>query len=236
MVSFVVPAHNEELELPRALAAIHEAAHEAGAQYEVIVVDDASTDRTAAIARAAGARVISIQRRQIAAARNSGARAAAGDVLIFVDADTHVSASHVTGTMVALQEGCVGGGARIAIDRRIPVVARLAADVFCALYFACNLGAGAFLFTTPENFAAVGGFDERYFAGEEIYFTWAMKRLGRFMLLREPVLTSGRKFRMHSPWTLLRGSLAIGLGGKRAVMSRDKLDLWYDGKREDRTH
>lgn len=235
MLSFVVPAHNEERELPATLGAIHAAARSAGQPYEIVVVDDASTDATAQMARQAEARVVPIQRRQIAAARNAGAHAASGDVLFFIDADTRISAAHVPGVIAALQAGCAGGGARIAMDRGVPILARFFADVFCALYFACNLGAGAFLFTTRKNFLAAGGFDEKYFAGEEIYFTLAMKRVGRFELLREPVITSGRKMRMHSPWKLLRRTLAIGFGGKRAVMSRDKLDLWYDGKREDRT-
>lgn len=232
MLSFVVPAHNEELELPGALAAIHAAARASGEPYEIVVVDDASTDATVTIAHAAAARVISIDRRHIAAARNAGAQGAQGDVLVFVDADTHISAAHVAGTIAALQAGSVGGGARIAIDRQIPLAARVIADVMCALYFACKLGAGAFLFTTREHFSTVGGFDERYFAGEEIYFTWALKRLGRFTLLREAVVTSGRKIRMHSTFKLLRRTIAIGLGGPRAVMSREKLDLWYDGQRE----
>ena len=89
-----------------------------------------------------------------------------------------------------------------------------------------------FLFTTRENFEAGGGFDEELFAGEEVYFTMALKKLGQFKLLREPVVTSGRKLRMHSARHILTRSFAIALGGKRAVQSRDKLDIWYDGKRE----
>ena len=51
---------------------------------------------------------------------------------------------------------------------------------FCTLYFGLNLGAGAFLFTTRRNFEATGGFDEQYFAGEEVYFSLALRKLGRF--------------------------------------------------------
>src|SRR5438270_828091 len=98
VLSFIVPAYNEELELPATLAAIRDAALATASpsdggqdrQYEIIVVDDASTDRTAEIAKGAGAKVIPINRRQIAAARNAGARVATGDVLFFVDADTRI--------------------------------------------------------------------------------------------------------------------------------------------------
>lgn len=231
-LSFIIPAHNEELELGASMAAIRAAAGSLSHDYEIIVADDASTDRTAEIAREAGAKLVAIDRRQIAAARNAGARVASGDILFFVDADTHIRAAHASGALAALARGCVGGGARIAIDREIPLWAKICLNVFCAFYFGCNLGAGAFLFTSRANFDAIGGFDETYFAGEELYFTHALKKLGRFVVLREPVITSGRKLRMHSSWKILRRSAAIIFGGRSAVMSREKLDLWYDGKRE----
>ncbi len=233
MVSFIVPAYNEELELPSTLAALHAAGRANGDPYEIIVVNDASTDATAAVATAGGARVVTIDRRQIAAARNAGASAAQGEILFFVDADTRIAPSHVTGALRALAAGCAGGGARVRTDGDIPLWGRVFVHVFSAFYFtAANLGAGAFLFTTSENFRATGGFDDRLFAGEEIYFTMALKKRGPFKLLREPIVTSGRKLRMHSAWQILGLSVGIILRGKRGVKSRDKLDLWYDGKRE----
>ena len=71
MISFIVPAHNEEACLARTLPAIHEAARVVGHPYEVIVVDDASTDATAEVARENNARVVSVKHRQIAATRNA---------------------------------------------------------------------------------------------------------------------------------------------------------------------
>ena len=107
--------------------------------------------------------------------------------------------------------------------------------IFCAIYFAVNLGAGAFLFTSRENFDAIGGFDEQFFIGEEIYFSFALRRLGRFQVLREPVVTSGRKLRMYSGCHIFSKTLSILLGGPNATRSRKKLDLWYNGKRETRS-
>src|SRR6266436_7103624 len=95
MISFIVPAYNEEHELSGTLAAIHDAASGASGPYEIIVVDDASTDATPEIAAQAGARVISIHRRQIAAIRNAGARVAQGEYLFFVDADTRINRTHI---------------------------------------------------------------------------------------------------------------------------------------------
>ena len=72
MISFIVPAYNEELLLPATLSALEAAAHALGEPSEIVVVDDASTDRTAAVAEEHGARVIQVNHRQIAATRNSG--------------------------------------------------------------------------------------------------------------------------------------------------------------------
>ena len=236
MLSFIVPAYNEEHELPRALASIRAAAEASGESFEIIVVDDASTDATAEIGRAAGAVVVPVRYRHIAAVRNAGARAARGEILFFVDADTVISPAHVTGALAALAAGCAGGGAPVIMEGSVPRWGPFFIRLFSVLYFTVsNLGAGAFLFTTRENFQAVGGFDEQFYAGEEVYFTIALKKLGRFKLLREPIVTSGRKLRLHSARHLLRRTFILLVGGKRVVRSRDKLDIWYDGKRETKT-
>ena len=233
MLSFIVPAYNEEHELPRALASIRHAAQAAQRPFEIIVVDDASTDATAEIAKAAGAVVVPVHHRQIAAVRNAGARAARGNVFFFVDADTLISPSHVSAALRALETGCTGGGARVVPEGPVPLWGRIFVRIFSVFYFTLSkLGAGAFLFTTRENFHAVGGFDEELFAGEEVYFTLALKKLGRFKLLREPIVTSGRKLRMHSAGFILKKSFSLIVRGKNGVRSRDRLGLWYDGKRE----
>lgn len=231
MLSFIVPAYNEEFELPSTIAAIKEAAG-VGREHEIIVVDDASDDSTAEIARNAGAKVVSISRRQIAAARNAGGHAAQGDVLFFVDADTRINARHIIGAIRALNAGCVGGGARVEAHGPIPKWGRIFLRVFGTIYFGLNFGAGAFLFTTRKNFRAIGGFDEELFVGEEIFFSLALRKLGRFKILREPIVTSGRKLRMYSAREILGDMFAVVFGGKRAARSRARLDIWYNGKRE----
>ena len=231
-LSFIVPAYNEEHELPATLEAIQQSAAGAGHPFEIIVVDDASTDATAHVAQAGGATVIPISRRQIAASRNAGAQAARGDILFFVDADTRITAQHIEGAIDALEAGYAGGSSRMMMDEGVPWWGRFTITVFSTLYFANGLGAGAFLFTTRKNFDAAGGFDEQYFAGEEVFFSIALKKLGRFKILRHPMTTSGRKLRMHPGIHLWARFFRITLGGADACRSREKLDLWYDGKRE----
>src|SRR4051812_1771887 len=102
MISFIVPAYNEEKYLGATLDSIHAAARAIGEPYEIVVADDASTDGTAALAESAAARVVHVSHRQISKTRNSGARAATGDVLIFVDADTRVDRGVVGAALDAM--------------------------------------------------------------------------------------------------------------------------------------
>ena len=91
-LSVIVPAYNEERLLGESLRHIRAAMTvfpERGWETELIVCDNNSTDRTAEIAHEAGAQVVFEPVNQIARARNTGAAAATGDWLVFVDADSH---------------------------------------------------------------------------------------------------------------------------------------------------
>lgn len=231
MISFIIPAYNEESLLPQTLESIHGAARAVGAGYEIVVVDDASTDRTVEIAQQHGARVIEVNKRQIAAARNAGAREAQGDLFIFVDADTIVPQATLVAALAALQEGAVGGGCPVRFDGSVPLAARIILPAVNRLFRLLKYAGGCFIFCRREAFEQAGGFDERYFASEEIWFSKALKRQGRFIVPRESVTTSGRKLRQNSTrrilWTLFR----LAILGPKAVQRREGLEIWYDGRR-----
>jgi glycosyltransferase involved in cell wall biosynthesis len=231
MISFVLPAHNEESHLPGALAAIHAAAKSVAREYEIIVADDASTDRTAGVAREGGARVVSIQARQIAAARNAGAGAATGEYLFFVDADTRVTPEAVAQALMCLDKGAAGGGGPMRFDPPVPLWARIALPVFQLLFRVLHLTGGAFLFCTRSAFDAAGGWDQTLFASEEIALAKALKKHGRFRIVRAPVVTSGRKLRTYSGWELWRMMLRLGVRGHKGMQSREHLELWYGPRR-----
>jgi len=212
MVTFVIPAHNEARLLPATLAALHAAGGSLDEAYEIVVVDDASSDATADLARAGGARVVSLSHRQIAATRNAGARAA-------------------------------GGGAHVRFDGAIPVYAHVLLVVIMRLFRTARLAGGCFMFCTRAAFDAAGGFDERLFVSEEIAFSRSLKRAhperahpdraGRFVVLRETVVTSGRKLRgTNAPialWTLF----TLLLRGPGVVRNRKHLGAWYGDRAED---
>jgi len=233
MISFIVPAYNEERLLGATLDALRAAALAIGEPYELIVADDGSTDRTAAIAAQHGAILVSVAHRQIAATRNSGARKANGDWLIFVDADTLVSEAVVRSAVEALRSGAVGGGAAVEFDGTVPLYARLLLPVLVRSFRWAGLAAGCFLFCTRHAFAAVGGFDEAFYGAEELVMSRALKRHGRFVVLRQAVITSGRKLRTHSVREMLAILARLALRGPGAVKQRQGMDLWYAERRED---
>src|SRR5262245_16806151 len=209
-LSVIVPAYNEAAVLPETLGRIRASLNAAAAESELIVVDNASEDVTAEVAREAGARVISEPTRNIAAVRNAGARGAEGDVLVFIDADTRVPENLFSGILNALKdERCHGGAVAVKYDqlRRPWMKWYLAGWEFWAAAF--NYAQGAAQFSRRRVFAAVGGYDEGIFMGEDIDFYWRMRRYARrhggfVKVLSEPrVVTSGRRFNRMNPWRVV---------------------------------
>ena len=160
MYSFIIPAHNEEGLLPRTLESVHSSAKVLGEVYEIIVANDASTDATGEVAVQHGAMVVRIDHRQIGKTRNSGAAAAKGEVLVFVDADTTINPDLMLAVQKNIRAGAVGGGASVAFDGRMPFHAHITVPVFMFVYRLSGLAAGCFIYSTREAFDAVGGFDE----------------------------------------------------------------------------
>ena len=233
MLSFIIPAHDEEAVIASTIRAVRDAAARVDEPYEVIVVDDASTDRTAAIAEAEGVRLVRIAARHIAAARNAGAAVARGELLVFVDADTLVNVAAVRGAVEAFRGGAVGGGAAVRFDEPTPFYARALLPLVLWVYRRLRLASGCFLFCTRVAFESVSGFDEGLFAAEEVEMSRALRKQGRFVMLRGTVVTSGRKLRTYSAWQLFSTLVRLALAGRRELSDRRRLALWYGPRRKD---
>jgi len=232
-ISFIVPAHNEAFEISRALKSIFDSARAAGVAFEVIVVNDASTDRTAEIAHEAGARVVDVHLRKISAVRNAGAREAKGNVFFFIDADTQISEATLRAALAALDRGAAGGGAWVTFGEPVSLGVRIGINVFSFFYMRLlHWAAGCFLYARREAFKAAGGFDETLFACEEIVLSMALKRQGPFVVLRQSITTSGRKIRMYSPWLIIPLAARFMIHGPAIFRQRKGLEWWYEGKRE----
>jgi glycosyltransferase involved in cell wall biosynthesis len=238
-ISLVIPAFNEERLLGTTLARIDAARvvfRAAGWDSELIVCDNHSTDRTAEIARAAGAAVVFEPVNQIARARNRGAAAATGEWLLFIDADSWPEPELFADVVQAIRGGrCLAGGSTVRIEAG--PVARLLAGGWNALSRLRRWMAGSFIFCETAAFRRLGGFNAELFACEEIDLSLRLRPLAResgrriVILHRHPLQTSPRKVHLYSArehgWFLLR--LALRPGG--VLRSREACHIWYDGRR-----
>lgn len=207
--SVIIPAYNEQHYLPATLDGLRTAMDAAGWIGEVIVVDNNSTDATADIAGARGARVIFEPVNQIARARNAGARCSTADFILFVDADTLVPPGLLHQALGGLAAGrWAGGGARICPDQPLKGLPALLVRLWNGFSQITRMAAGSFIFCRRDAFAAIGGFDQRLFAGEEIVFSQACRRWGRArglcfdIIAAPPVVTSTRKLAHLGPTQL----------------------------------
>lgn len=233
VLSIVVPAWNEADWLPETLAHLQSACAALRHGWELVVVDNASTDDTAALAAAAGARVVHASARGIARARNAGAAAARGRWLLFVDADTRPPEALLLRTEAALAGGALcGGGAVLDFDGLAHPAYRLGTRLWNRLSRAARLAAGCYLFATREAFEGVGGFNPSLYAGEEVFLSRRLRRWARAhgqhfeVLDGPPVLTSGRKAQWFSPWQHALVVLTL-LVFPLALRSRRLSWFWY---------
>ena len=210
----------------------------AGWQSELIVCDNNSTDRTAAIARAAGAKVVFEPVNQIARARNTGAAHASGDWLVFIDADSFPSLALMGDVVDTIREGrAVAGGSTIVFDEDAPFL-RSGASWWNRFSRLRKLAAGSFIFCEDDAFRTVGGFDLNWYAGEEIALFRRLKRLARrrgrsiVILHRHPLQTSARKIHLYSRRELAWLYVWLFFTGGLAMRSRARtFTWWYDGRR-----
>jgi glycosyltransferase involved in cell wall biosynthesis len=198
--SIVIPAYNEAQWLPGCLAAVKDAMESVAAKGEIVVVDNNSTDETADIARESGARLVFESVNQISRARNAGAQAARGNFLVFLDADTLLPAELLIEALDNLESGdCCGGGVMVAFDRPVRGLAKMLIGLWHWLARRYGLAAGCFVYCLRDGFDAIGGFNERVYASEEVWFSrqlgkWGKREgMGFRLITSTSVVTSARK-------------------------------------------
>ena len=239
-ISIVIPAFNEEKLITGTLARIADAASAfttLGWAVEIIVCDNNSTDRTAEFARSAGAKVVFEPINQISRARNTGARAATGDWLIFIDADTHPSTGLFEDVAEVIRAGRVlAGGSAIRIAEKY-LVPRLAVGGWNLLSRFRKWAAGSFIFCEAAAFREIDGFSTELFVSEEIdlskrLLTLARQRGKRMTILtRHPIVTSVRKLHLYTLREHLAFLVRLIFQRGRPMKSREECAIWYDGRR-----
>jgi len=239
-ISVIVPAYNEEKLLSATLQSIRGAMAgltRSGWETELVVCDNNSTDRTAELARTAGAHVVFEPLNQIGRARNAGAAGASGDWLVFVDADSHPSEALFADVAGAIQSGrCLAGGSTVKLEEGYPV-GSLITEGWNLLSRFKKWAAGSFIFCEAAAFREVGGFSKELYASEEVELFQRLKKLARqrrqgiVILHRHPLITSARKMHLYTPgehlWFLIKTVLQAG----KPLKSREECLTWYDGRR-----
>jgi glycosyltransferase involved in cell wall biosynthesis len=236
-LSIIIPAYNEEKYLPACLAAIERsiAVCESPIQAEIIVVDNDSTDKTAEIAKETGAKVVTEMEHRISKVRNAGGRAALGDYLLFIDADTVIAESALSEVAKLLETGkAAGGGAYVRYD--------VGGTVAIAAWFINHVVArfgrawGTFLFCQSAAFKKIGGFDETMYGMEELVFSEALGKYAKANGLKFRIIpkylavTSGR--RIKSQLKQLFRQPRVLMNPRKHMQNPDVCrPVWYDEDR-----
>jgi glycosyltransferase involved in cell wall biosynthesis len=239
-ISIVVPAFNEEKLLGATLSSIRNASKsftDRGWEVELVVCDNNSKDKTPEIARDAGAKVVFEPINQIARARNTGAAAATGDWLIFVDADSHPTAELLADVAEQIERGkCIAGGSTIRLDEW-HTVASIVTSMWNVVSRVRRWAAGSFIFCEASAFKDCGRFSEELFASEELDLCKRLHKIAQqrrktiVILHKHPMLTSARKMHLYSRIEYLRFFRKAIFSPRATVKSREACIPWYDGRR-----
>ena len=202
----------------------------------MIVADNVSTDRTASIAAERGCNVVTVEKRVIAAARNGGARAARGEIVAFIDADSQVHPETFVEIDRALATGrAVGGATGVTLERWSLGIA-LAYVSLLPLVLFTGMDTGV-VFVRKQDFEELGGYDESRLVAEDVAFMLALKQLGKTRgqklkrVTSAKAIASTRKFDEFGDWHIFS---MIG-EGLRHLMHREHTEFtdryWYKPKR-----
>ena len=207
-ISLIIPAYNESMLLPRLLASVEKARQvfaKSNGELEVIIADNCSTDRTAQIASENGCWVVSVEQRCIAAVRNGGAKAATGEILAFVDADSVIHENTFVHLREILSDGrFVGGATGVTLERWSPGIF-IVYLLLLPFILLSKMDTGV-VFCRRADFEEIGGYDERLQFAEDVTFLFALRRLGKMRgqsLVRATqvkAVASTRKFDEHGDW------------------------------------
>ena len=166
---------------------------------EILVVDGGSQDDTQGIAEAKGVRVLTCMRGR-ARQMNAGARAACGEILYFIHADTYPPPDFTACILNACREGYQAGSFRHSFDDEHSI---LKLTSWIVNHVPRIRFGDQSLFVVKSAFTAMDGFDESLIIMEDVDFTIRLRHQFYFQILDCVVITSARKFRENGELRLL---------------------------------
>lgn len=213
-LSVIVPAFNEEVLLPGCLDSLLVQSAAPGL-YEILVVDDHSTDRTATIARSRGLWVEEEPRKGYVHALRRGVEVSRADLLAFTDAECRVPRDWVARILRDFEEtpGIVALGGKLDFFDLNPILK----DVTKRILAFSNVLPGNNMVLRREAPGRIGGIDPRVNLSADYWLTLELRRVGRIRMDRRLVVsTSGRKFTcaFTSHLKYAANALFIGLFGR----------------------
>ena len=211
--SIIVPAFNEEKYIGQTLHHINLAkvhlSNRGALSAEILVVDNGSTDQTACVVQSFGAIVVKESVHNIAKVRNTGAKFASGDILLFIDADTLVPKTLLLRiSQVMSDPSCLGG----AVDtdyRPARLSVRLYLKSWRLLGMLADMAQGAVQFCRRDAYVALQGYDESIYMGEDVDFYWRLRKSAKERGMRichiqdVKVIPSSRRFDQWPLWRTL---------------------------------
>ena len=214
-ISVVIPVLNEEKSIGSALTALQPLMPD-----ELIVIDGGSSDRSREICESLGVTVISAppgRGRQM----NHGARLAAGDILLFLHADTRLPPSAFDDVRSALRNPAyVGGRFDLKLDDRRWMLRVIGAMISLRSRLTKVATGDQAIFVRRDVFNQIGGYPEIPLM-EDVTFSRAMKRVGNVACLRSRVITSARRWQTEGIWRtilkmwILKSLYLFGVGPAR---------------------
>ena len=204
-VSVVIPAYNEEKYIGNTLFSLLKGEQKTNINYEVILVDNNSTDKTVEITKGfkngMDLKIIHESRQGRGVARARGFKEAKGDVILSADADT----IFYTGWIEKLTSAIKGEVVAVTTSCRIVDLSTIQNWIFNSIHpiwmffyrlFSGHYWLSGFSFGILKSaYIKSGGFDISLQAQEDIDLSFRVSKLGKIKFINKPVIFSGRRFK-----------------------------------------
>ncbi|WP_442602018.1 glycosyltransferase [Paenibacillus sp. KN14-4R] len=233
-LTVIIPAHNEEKYIQRCLDSIQKAAASYQGGIEVVVVLNRCTDRTRQIAELYNCIIITEDSKNLSKIRNVGVRAARGEMIVTIDADSWMAENMLVEVDTLLKTGkYIGGGVgAIQFERvSIGIIASAMVILLPLLLRYGNIAVGMF-WCYKKDFDAIQGFNEKMLMTEDADFAKRLKQWGKkngklFGIIRKATLfTSTRKFDTLGDWAIFKNPKII-MGYWTGGKNQKAADLAY---------